>query len=100
MTTSWHATAGPRSPVVASCTGGHATVVPDMIDIRRVRDDSAAVKDGLQRRGVDPTEIDRLLGMDAAARAAIGQRDELRSRVKSLSRQVGEARKAGDLAQA
>jgi seryl-tRNA synthetase len=71
-----------------------------MIDIRRVRDDSAAVKDGLQRRGVDPTDIDRLLGMDAAARAAIGQRDELRARVKSLSRQVGEARKAGDLAQA
>jgi seryl-tRNA synthetase len=71
-----------------------------MIDIRRVRDDSAAVKDGLQRRGVDPTDIDRLLGMDAAARAAIGQRDELRARVKSLSRQVGEARKAGDLAEA
>jgi seryl-tRNA synthetase len=71
-----------------------------MIDIRRVRDDTAAVKEGLQRRGVDPTDIDRLLGMDAAARAAIGQRDELRARVKSLSRQVGEARKAGDLAQA
>jgi seryl-tRNA synthetase len=71
-----------------------------MIDIRLVRDDSAAVKDGLQRRGVDPAEIDRLLGLDAAARAAIGRRDELRAQVKSLSRQVGEARKSGDLARA
>jgi seryl-tRNA synthetase len=71
-----------------------------MIDIRRVRDDSAAVKDGLRRRGVDPAEIDRLLGLDAAARAAIGRRDELRAEVKALSRQVGEARKSGDLARA
>jgi seryl-tRNA synthetase len=71
-----------------------------MIDIRLVRDDSAAVKVALQRRGVDPAEIDRLLGLDAAARAAIGKRDELRAQVKSLSRDVGEARKSGDLARA
>ena len=86
--------------VVASFTGGHATVVPVMIDIRLVRDDSASVKSALARRGVDPVEIDRLIGLDEAARAAIGKRDELRAQVKSLSKQVGDARRSGDAAAA
>ncbi|HEV3264843.1 MAG TPA: serine--tRNA ligase [Acidimicrobiales bacterium] len=67
-----------------------------MIDIRLVREDVDAVKTALGRRGVDPAEIDRLLELDAAARAAIGQRDDLRAQVKSLSKQVGEARRSGD----
>ncbi len=66
-----------------------------MIDIRLVRDDSASVKSALGRRGVDPGEIDRLVELDAAARAAVGRRDELRAEVKALSKQVGEARRAG-----
>jgi seryl-tRNA synthetase len=69
-----------------------------MIDIRLVREDSAAVKAALGRRGVDPAEIDRLVELDAAARSAIGRRDELRAEVKSLSKQVGEARRSGDTA--
>jgi seryl-tRNA synthetase len=71
-----------------------------MIDIRLVRDDGAAVKAALKRRGVDPAEIDRLIGLDEAARAAIGRRDDLRAQVKSLSKQVGEARRSGDTASA
>jgi seryl-tRNA synthetase len=66
-----------------------------MIDIRLVRDDSASVKSALGRRGVDPEEIDRLVELDAAARAAVGRRDELRAEVKTLSKQVGEARRSG-----
>ena len=68
-----------------------------MIDIRMVRDDSASVKAALGRRGVDPAEVDRLLELDGAARTAIGRRDELRAQVKVLSKQVGEARRAGDI---
>ncbi len=68
-----------------------------MIDIRLVRDDSASVQRALGRRGVDPAEIDRLVELDAAARAAVGRRDELRSEVKSLSKRVGEARRSGDV---
>ncbi|HXX89410.1 MAG TPA: serine--tRNA ligase [Acidimicrobiales bacterium] len=67
-----------------------------MIDIRLVRDDPDAVKRALGRRGVDPAEVDDLLAADARARDAVGRRDELRARVKELSRQVGQARKAGD----
>jgi len=67
-----------------------------MIDIRLVRDDSDAVKAALARRGVDPGEVDRLVALDLASRAAVGVRDEVRATVKSLSKQVGEARRAGD----
>ncbi len=67
-----------------------------MIDIRLVREDVGAVKAALARRGVDAAEVDRLVSLDAGARAAIGHRDELRAQVKSLSKQVGEARRAED----
>ena len=73
-----------------------ATFGRTMIDIRLARDDPAAVKAALGRRGVDPTEIDLLLDADGRARNAVGRRDELRARVKDLSRQVAEARRAGD----
>jgi seryl-tRNA synthetase len=66
-----------------------------MIDIRLVRDDSASVKSALGRRGVDPEEVDRLVELDAEARAAVGRRDELRAEVKALSKQVGDARRSG-----
>ncbi|MEI7859889.1 MAG: serine--tRNA ligase, partial [Acidimicrobiales bacterium] len=69
-----------------------------MIDIRLVRDDIDAVKTALARRGVDPGEIDRLAALDFAARAAVGARDEVRASVKVMSKQVGEARRAGDTA--
>jgi seryl-tRNA synthetase len=85
---------------MAGCTGGHATVVLAMIDIRLVRDDSASVKAALGRRGVDPAEIDRLIGLDEAARAVTGKRDDFRAQVKSLSRQVADARRSGDTAAA
>ncbi|HEX3979959.1 MAG TPA: serine--tRNA ligase, partial [Acidimicrobiales bacterium] len=67
-----------------------------MIDIRLVRDDRDAVKAALGRRGVDPADVDALAELDADARAAIGERDELRAQVKALSKQVGEARRSGD----
>ncbi|HWD51800.1 MAG TPA: serine--tRNA ligase, partial [Acidimicrobiales bacterium] len=67
-----------------------------MIDIRLVREDADGAKKALGRRGVDPAEIDRLLGLDAAARSTVGRRDDLRAQVKALSQQVGEARRAGD----
>jgi seryl-tRNA synthetase len=71
-----------------------------MIDIRLVREDPDAVKAALGRRGVDGAEIDLLLDADGRSRNAVGRRDELRARVKELSRQVADARRAGDDGQA
>lgn len=71
-----------------------------MIDIRLVREDPASLKASLSRRGVDPEEVDKLLEADIAAREAMGRRDELRARVKELSRQVAAAKRSGDTSRA
>ncbi|HLX89439.1 MAG TPA: serine--tRNA ligase [Acidimicrobiales bacterium] len=71
-----------------------------MIDIRLVRADPAAVAAALGRRGVEAAEIDRLLEADDRARSAVARRDEVRAKVKELSRQVGQARRDGDASRA
>ncbi len=71
-----------------------------MIDIRLVREQRAAVEAALARRGVDPAEVAAVAEADTRARRLVGQRDELRARIKELSRQVGEARRAGRQAEA
>ncbi len=67
-----------------------------MIDIRLLRDDPDAVKAALARRGVESAEVDAVIAADVDHRALLTRAEALRSEVKSLSRQVGEARKAGD----
>jgi seryl-tRNA synthetase len=71
-----------------------------MIDIKLVRDDPTMVKAALARRGVDPGEVDRLVALDADHRVRLTAQETLRAEVKAVSRQVGEARKAGDAAKA
>jgi seryl-tRNA synthetase len=67
-----------------------------MIDIHRVRSDPDAVKAGLARRGVDISEVDLLSELDARWRGLTSERDGVRSQVRGISRQVGEARRSGD----
>jgi seryl-tRNA synthetase len=69
-----------------------------VIDIRRVRHDLAGVKAAMARRH-DPAllaELDELALVDAELRDATFRRDDLRARVNALSKEVGEAYKAGD----
>jgi seryl-tRNA synthetase len=67
-----------------------------VIDIRLVREDPDTVRHALARRGVDPAEVDALIAADVAARGLAGERDQIRSQVRELSRRVGEARRSGD----
>jgi seryl-tRNA synthetase len=71
-----------------------------MLDPRRLRTDLEAVKAGLARRGIAPEEIERAAQIEVEARALKARGDELRARVKSLSKQVGRARQRGDVAAA
>jgi seryl-tRNA synthetase len=71
-----------------------------MIDIRALREDPEAVKAALARRGVEASEVDAVLAADAAWLAKVQQAEQLRAEVKALSREVGQARKAGDDARA
>jgi len=71
-----------------------------VLDVRRLRCDPDGVAAALGRRGVDRSEVAALQELDVAARAASLQRDEARADVKRLSKEVGAARKAGDVAAA
>ncbi|MGK2947464.1 MAG: serine--tRNA ligase [Acidimicrobiales bacterium] len=72
-----------------------------MLDIRRFRTEPDAVRAGLSRRGGDAVEhVDRIVELDEQQRAMGTQRDELRARVKVLSKDVGRLRGQGDAAAA
>src|SRR6478735_5001677 len=66
-----------------------------MLDIRRIRTEPEAVKAALARRGIDTSEIDLAIDLDARQRALGPERVELRSQVKALSKQVGALRREG-----
>ena len=67
-----------------------------VIDIRRLRADPAAVRAALARRGVAAAEIDEVLALDERLRSATARRDELRARVRQLSKEVEGAYRAGE----
>jgi seryl-tRNA synthetase len=68
-----------------------------VLDLRRLRADPDAVRAGLSRRGPDVAAgLDALLDADARQREVGTQRDDLRARIKVLSKDVGRRRGAGD----
>ncbi len=67
-----------------------------MIDIRLVRDDRERVRSALARRGFPADDVEDIARLDRDHRAALARHEALRARVKELSREVGDARRAGD----
>ena len=67
-----------------------------MLDLHLIRSESDAVKESLRRRGLDGSEIDRVLELDIEHRRLLQRQESLRSEVKSLSKEVGAAKRAGD----
>ena len=57
-----------------------------MIDARRLRTDLDGVKAALGRRGVPAEEVERLAELDRRERTLKSQADDLRARVKTLSK--------------
>jgi seryl-tRNA synthetase len=66
-----------------------------MLDIRRIRTEPDVVEAALARRGIDTADLGRVAELDAAQRRLAGERDELRNKVKALSKQVGALRRDG-----
>ncbi|HUS61935.1 MAG TPA: serine--tRNA ligase, partial [Acidimicrobiales bacterium] len=69
-----------------------------MIDVRRLRTDLDGVRAALARRGIDTAELDHAAQLDERVREVGARRDDLRSRVNAMSKEVGAAFKAGDRA--
>jgi seryl-tRNA synthetase len=67
-----------------------------MIDVRRLRTEYEAVEAALGRRGGDATAaLPRIRELDERRRQVASERDEIRTRVKALSREVGALRRDG-----
>ena len=67
-----------------------------MIDIRRLRTEYDVVHAAMARRGGDVVEqLDRARALDERQRELTAQRDEVRARVKRLSKEVGTLRRDG-----
>lgn len=65
-----------------------------MIDLVQLRREPDVVKAALARRGVSSEVLDDILVLDSEHRRLLHETESLRARVKDLSRQVGEARRA------
>src|SRR5438067_9874917 len=68
-----------------------------MLDIRRIRTDFDGVRARLARRGDTALEAElrRALVADDRLRAIVAERDELRSQINALSKQVGALHRDG-----
>src|SRR5438067_1860563 len=91
-----------RSSVGPSKRALRPTSVPPMLDIRRIRTDLEGVLAGLARRadGSLEGELKRAVVSDDRMRAIVAERDELRSQINVLSKQVGALHREGNAAQA
>ncbi len=67
-----------------------------MIDVRRLRTEFDVVRDAMSRRGGDVvSQLERAGELDARQRELSVQRDDLRARVKVISKEVGLLRRDG-----
>ncbi len=71
-----------------------------MIDLAQLRREPEVVIVALARRGVAPATMEEIVALDIEHRRLLQEAERLRAEVKDLSRQVGEARRAKDLATA
>ncbi|MGX1305333.1 seryl-tRNA synthetase [Amorphus suaedae] len=70
-----------------------------MLDIRWIRDNSAAFDRALASRGMDPL-ADRLISLDETRRAAVQQLQEAQTRRNTASKAIGQAKGSGNEAEA
>ncbi len=64
-----------------------------MLDIRRIREHTEEVREGLLRRGADVSLVDDVLRFDVRRRELITGAEELKQRRNSVTREIGELRR-------
>jgi seryl-tRNA synthetase len=68
-----------------------------MLDLRQIRAEPEAVQAALARRGPEVAQsIERVVRLDREQRRLGGERDQLRARIKEISRDVGRLKGQGD----
>jgi seryl-tRNA synthetase len=66
-----------------------------MLDVRLLRSDLDGVKAAIASRGEDTSALDEIAALDESRRRVAAERDEIRSRVKGLSKQIGALHRDG-----
>jgi len=66
-----------------------------VLDLNRIRTETDAVKAGLARKGVPPSEVDEVLALDERRREAIVRAEALKSQRNEVSKQIGALKKQG-----
>ena len=68
-----------------------------MIDIKRIKEDPQAVKEGFRAKEMDcDTQIDRILELDVLRRSAIGETEVMKAEQNKVSKQIPQLKKAGE----
>ncbi len=67
-----------------------------MLDLRQIREDPQPARDGLARRGVDPSILDEALELDERRRAILPELEDLRARKNQASKRIGELQRSGE----
>jgi seryl-tRNA synthetase len=66
-----------------------------MLDLKRIRTETDAVKAALAKRGVDGAEIDALLALDVERREKLGESEGLKAEQNKLGPAIAQAKKSG-----
>lgn len=67
-----------------------------MLDIKRIRENTDAVRSGLAQRDADVSLVDDVLALDATRREILGRTEELKNKRNAVSKVIGQMRKAGE----
>ena len=72
------------------CRAPHPLPSTVVIDLRRLRDDSA-YRAGVEKKGIDATAIDAVLDADERRRSAMHDAEQARAAQNSASKEIGRA---------
>ena len=67
-----------------------------MLDIKRIRENPDAVKEGLARRGAAPSLLDDVLTLDQKRRGILSEVETLKNKRNTVSKEIGAAKKRGE----
>lgn len=67
-----------------------------MLEIKRIREQPEAVRAGLQRRGVSPETLERVLALDQVRREALARAERCKQERNQKSKTIGQRRKQGE----
>jgi seryl-tRNA synthetase len=67
-----------------------------MLDIKRIRENTDEVRQGLAARGADPALLDNVLELDSRRRALLTETETCKAERNKVSKDIGAARKKGE----